>query len=66
MQQSRQKEQKPVDKLTATTEIIRIVSANGHVFFVNKDVVEVSKHLKTSLASNFIDGTTKEIKLNID
>ena len=55
-----------MDKLTATTEVIRLVSANGHVFFVNKDVVEVSKHLKTSLASNFIEGTTKEIKLNIE
>ena len=55
-----------MDKLTATTEVIRLVSANGHVFFVKKDVVEVSKHLKTSLASNFIEGTTKEIKLNIE
>ena len=42
------------------------MSANGHVFFVNKDVVEVSKHLKTTLASNFLEGTTKEVKLNID
>ena len=58
--------QKEVDKLTETTEVIKILSQNGHVFFVNRDVVEVSKHLKTSLSSTFIEGQTKEIKLDID
>ncbi len=42
-----------------------MISAEGHVFFVNRDVVEVSKHLKKSLESNFMEGITKEIKLNI-
>ena len=42
-----------------------MISAEGHVFFVNRDVVEVSKHLKKSLESSFMEGIAKEIKLNI-
>lgn len=60
-------EHKPnVDTLTSTTEVIKIISRDKKVFFVNRDVVEVSKHLKTSLSSSFMEGSTREVKLDID
>ena len=55
-----------VDSLTNTTEVIKIISKDKKVFYVNRDVVEVSKHLKTSLSSSFMEGTTREVKLDID
>lgn len=55
-----------MDALTNTTEVIRIISKDNKVFFVNRDVIEVSKHLKTSLGSSFMEGTTREVRLDID
>ena len=47
-----------VDQLTETTEVVKLVSCDGKTFFVNRDVVEVSKHLKKTLSSAFIEGST--------
>ena len=52
-----------VDSLTQTTEVIKLVSSDNQIFYVNREVVEVSKHLKTSLSSAFMEGTTREVKL---
>ena len=65
-------EKRHVDTLTETMEQIKLVSYTvdpetnkqiEKVFFVNRDVVEVSKHLKTALKSSFIEGKTREVKL---
>jgi hypothetical protein len=56
--------QKHVDTLTETTEQIKLISADDKIFYVNRDVVEVSKHLKTTLASSFVEGATRQIKLD--
>ena len=64
-------EKRGVDELTATTEIIQLVSTEtekdsvAQKFFVNRDVVEVSKHLKKTLASEFQEGQSKVVKLGI-
>ena len=68
MDKKEKKEEGPkheVDTLTNTTEVIKLVSKDEKVFFVNKDIVEISKHLKTSLSSSFIEGKTREVKLDI-
>ena len=54
-----------VDDMTDTTEVIKLISKDDKVFFVNRDVVEVSKHLKTSLNSSFMEGNTRQVKLEI-
>jgi len=49
-----------VDELTSTSEVIKLISSHDKkVFFVNRDVVEVSRHLKNTLNSSFIEGTTR-------
>ena len=54
-----------VNKLTGTSEQVRLISADDLHFIVNKDVVAVSKHLQECLGGDFQEGTTQEIKLNI-
>ena len=60
-----------VNNLTNTGEIIRLISADKDVFFVNKDVVCVSKFLQKALNGEFAEAqpqlVTKgnEITLNI-
>ena len=63
--QKKEEAKLPVDGLTATSEVVRLVSKDDKVFFVNKDVVEVSKHLQTTLGSSFMEGKTREVKLDI-
>lgn len=50
-----------VDELTETSEVIKLLSLDQKVFFVNRDVVEVSKHLKNTLNSSFVEGTTRQV-----
>jgi len=54
-----------VDSLTETTEVIKLISQDKKVFFVNRDVVEVSKHLKNTLSSSFMEGNTRQVALEI-
>ena len=66
--------QRHVDTLTATMEQVKLVAWEvdpeddskrvEKVFYVNRDVVEISKHLKTALQSAFIEGKTREIRLS--
>lgn len=54
-----------VNKLTSTTEVVKLVSTDGQIFFVNKEVAMVSKLLRKSLEENkFKEGKTQEIKLS--
>ena len=55
--------QKFVDTLTNTMEQIKLISNDNKIFYVNRDVVEVSKFLKSSLSSSFMEGKTREVKL---
>jgi hypothetical protein len=54
-----------VNKLTSTAEVVKLVSTDGQIFFVNKEVAQVSKLLRKSLEENkFKEGKTQEIKLS--
>ena len=44
-----------VNSLTNTAEVIKLISADKEVFFVNKDVVSVSKHLKKMMDGEFAE-----------
>jgi|LakMenE01Jun11ns_1017448.scaffolds.fasta_scaffold9442526_1 hypothetical protein len=54
-----------VNKLTNTQEVVKLLSNDGEVFYVNKDVVMVSKFIQTALEQNrFLEGKASEIKLH--
>jgi len=54
-----------VNKLTSTAEVVKLVSTDGQIFLVNKEVAQVSKLLRKSLEENkFKEGKTQEIKLS--
>jgi hypothetical protein len=46
-------------------DVIKIVSSDNKSFYVNKDVVCISKHLATILQSGFKEGESKVINLAI-
>ena len=55
----------PVNKLTKSLEVVKLLSVDDQVFYLNLDVAFQSKHLKAQLSSGFKEGTTREIKLDL-
>jgi len=55
-----------VNKLTSTAEVVKLISSEGQIFFVNKEVAMVSKLLKRSFEDKnaFKEAKTQEIKLS--
>ena len=47
-------------------ETIKIISNDERVFYLNKDVACVSKNLENQLLSNFKEGQSKEIEIDIE
>ena len=54
-----------VNALTNTQEVIKITSSDNKIFYVNKDVVCVSKTLRTSLEMPMAEGAAQQLSLNI-
>ena len=54
-----------VNALTNTSEVIKVTSSDKKIFFVNKDIVNVSKHLKKTLESAFAEGQSQDLNLEI-
>ena len=54
-----------VNALTSTSDIVKLISSDDKLFFMNKDVAIQSKHLAAQLNSSFREGTTLEIKLDL-
>ncbi|CDW82758.1 UNKNOWN [Stylonychia lemnae] len=49
-----------------SSTIIKLISNDGHTFYVNKDVIAISKHLNNIVNSGFREGDSKEISLDIN
>jgi len=54
-----------VNSLISTNDVVTIISNDKKVFYVNKDVVCVSKHLGNQLRSSFREGGDKRISLDL-
>ena len=54
-----------VNALTSTAEVVKLISVDEKMFFMNKDVAVQSKHLANQLASSFKEGQTHEIRLDL-
>ena len=51
--------------IVKSADVIKILSAEGKAFYVNKDVLMISKHFATVINSGFKEGETKTIQLQI-
>ena len=54
-----------VNALTTSLEVVKLISSDDKLFFMNKDVAIQSKHLATQLNSSFKEGQTHEIQLDL-
>ena len=54
-----------VNALTTSLEVVKLISSDDKLFFLNKDVAVQSKHLATQLNSSFKEGQTHEIQLDL-
>ena len=54
-----------VNALTSTMDVVKLVSTDEKVFYMNKDVATQSKHLRNQLDSEFKEGHTSVIKLDL-
>ena len=54
-----------VNALTSSCEVVKLISTDDQMFFMNKDVAMQSKHLANQLNSSFKEGQTHEIKLDL-
>ena len=61
-------------ELTKSSQIIKLIRYNplknscsndGQIFYANKDVVQISKLLKSQLNSQFVEAATHEVSLDI-
>ena len=65
MQELRDPPGEVVNALTSSLEVVKLISIDEQMFFMNKDVAMQSKHLATQLNSAFKEGQTHEIKLDL-
>ena len=54
-----------VNALTNTSEVIKITSSDKKIFYINKDIVCVSKHLKQTLETAAAEGRSQDLNLEI-
>ena len=51
--------------LTSTMNVVKLVSNDEKIFYLNYDVATQSKHLRAQLESEFKEGVTFTIKLDL-
>ena len=54
-----------VNALTTTMNVVKLVSSDEKAFFLNYDVAVQSKHLRSQLESEFKEGVTFTINLDL-